>query len=225
MKIQSTKSEGVANCVNVLLYGRAGIGKTVALSRAPAPLILSAEAGLLSLSKTDTPYAVITSVDDLREAFVWLQGSDEAKQYQTVCIDSLSEICDIAFEDCKRRVGTKPAELYPELRASVRPILASFRTLDKHFIATARETVTQTKRDDVVKPAVVGNKLSDDIPYMFDIVLHYTLDADDKRIVYSNSDSGSIAKDRTCLLPATLRDTSNVLANVINTIKGVSHAR
>ena len=36
--------------VKVLVYGQAGSGKTTLIRTAPAPLILSAEAGLLSLA-------------------------------------------------------------------------------------------------------------------------------------------------------------------------------
>ena len=41
--------------VKVLVYGQAGSGKTTLIRTAPAPLILSAEAGLLSLAGTDIP--------------------------------------------------------------------------------------------------------------------------------------------------------------------------
>ena len=218
MKIKSTKTAGVVDGVNVLLYGRAGIGKTCALAQCPKPIIVSAEGGLLSLQHTDTPYVDVADMKQLREVYKWLSSSNEADKYRTVCIDSLSEICDIAFIDCKRRVGNKPAELYPELRSSVLPLLTAFRSMKKNFIATARETTKQFKRDDITMPTVVGNKLAEDVAYVFDVVLHYTLDADDKRIVYTNNSCGSIAKDRTGLLPPIIKDTSNLLSFVIKKI-------
>ena len=218
--VKSTKGVGVHAGINVLLYGRAGIGKTMSLSHCPDPIILSAEGGLLSLQAHDLPYIQIESTSDLRDAYKWLRDSADGKGYRTICIDSISEVCDLAFEECKRRVGTEPAKLYPELRASVLPILSAFRALPKHFVATARETTKQLKREQLTGPAVVGNKLTDDLPYVFDIVLHYTLDSDDHRIVYTNSDKGSIAKDRTGLLPPEIKDTEAVLGIIINTILG-----
>ena len=224
MKVQSTKGVGLSTGVNLLLYGRAGIGKTCALAYCPKPIILSAEGGLLSLQSLDIPYVTIGSPADLREVYAWLRKSEEGKQYQTICIDSISEICDLAFVDCKNRVGNDPATLYPELRSSVLPILTAFRSLPRHFVATARETTKQLKREQLTMPSVIGNKLSDDLPYVFDVVLHYTLDSDDNRIVYTNTDCGSVAKDRTGLLTAEIKDIGNdFLVKIIHKLTGVNN--
>ena len=194
VQVKTTKGVGSVAGVNLLLYGRAGIGKTCALAYCPKPIILSAEGGLLSLQTEDIPYITISNPSDLRGAYKWLLTED-GKQYQTICIDSISEICDLAFAECKQRVGNDPATLYPELRSSVLPILSAFRGLPRHFVATARETTKQLKREQLTMPSVVGNKLTDDLPYVFDVVLHYTLDSDDDRVVYTNTECGSVAKD------------------------------
>ena len=223
MQVKTTKDVGVIAGVNLLLYGRAGIGKTVALAHCPKPIILSAEGGLLSLQSIDIPYVTIGSPRDLREVYGWLLTED-GQQYQTICIDSISEICDLAFADCKQRVGNDPATLYPELRASVLPILSAFRRLPRHFVATARETTKQLKREQLTMPSVIGNKLSDDLPYVFDVVLHYTLDSDDNRIVYTNTECGSVAKDRTGLLQPEIKDIDKTfLSQIINQLTGVKH--
>ena len=218
-KIETTKTLAT-NYVNMLLYGRPGIGKTVALATAPEPLILSAEAGLLSLLHKDVPYVAIRSIGDLRDVYRWLMNSDEANQYRTVCIDSISEVCDMAFVDAKSRVGNEIPVLYSELRTTVLPLLSSFRNIPKHTVVTARETVKQSKRDTITMPTMVGNKLTDDLPYLYDIVLHYTLDDNDRRIIYTDSECGSVAKDRTGLLPKTITDTSNLVTDVISLFTG-----
>ena len=219
MQVNSTRS--YTNRASILLYGRAGIGKTVALSRAPKPLILSAEAGLLSLADTDTPYITIRSVQDLRDTYKWLQQGDNAKPYETICIDSLSEVCDMSFLECKDAVGTKVPALYSELRSRILPLISGFKKLHKHLVVTARET---TKLDDdkhsVKSPGVIGNKLVEDMPYLFDVVLYYCFNRENKRIVYTAGGVNHIAKDRTGLLPTIFTDTSNVLCDVITTILG-----
>lgn len=216
MQVKSTKNVGLDAGINLLLYGRAGIGKTFALAQCPSPIILSAERGLLSLQRVDVPYLTIDSIRDLQEAYVWLRDTEEGKTYQTICIDSISEICDIAFVACKARVGNDATKLYPELRASVLPILNAFRALPRHFVATARETTKTLKRESLTMPAVVGSRLTDDLPYVFDIVVHYTLDSDDNRVALTNSSQGSIAKDRTGLLPEEIKDTKDLLGYIIN---------
>ena len=219
-QIKSTKTLE-SNYLNMLIYGRAGVGKTVSLGTAPNPLILSAEAGMLSLLSTDIPYVSIRSLDDLRDVYAWLLTSTEADRYRTVCIDSISEVCDIAFVDCKKRVGSSIPTLYSELRTTVLPLLSAFRNLPKHIVATARETSKQGKNNEViVGPAMVGNKLTDDLPYLYDVVLHYTLDDNGNRVCYSNSSCGSIAKDRTGLLPAEIRGMETLVSEIINLIGG-----
>ena len=224
MKVQTTKNVEHVSVVNLLLYGRSGIGKTCALAWCPSPIILSAENGLMSLKSKDIPFVEITSIQSLRETFVWLTKSKEGEQYQTICIDSISEVCDLAFNDCKQRIGNDPVKLYPELRSTVQPLLAAFKSLPRHFIATAHETTKQLGDDQLTVPSVIGNKLADYLPYVFDVVLHYTLDGDNERIVYTNADRGSVAKDRTGLLTAEITDiTDKFLVDVLEQLTGVKN--
>ena len=100
------------------------------------------------------------------------------------------------------------------------PLLSAFRGLPKHVVATAREVVKETRRETMVMPAMVGNRLTDDLPYLFDMVLHYTLDEHDKRVIYTNSECGSIAKDRTGLLPSELRGMDNLVGDILGIVHG-----
>ena len=221
--VNTTKKVSAVVGVNILIYGRAGIGKTMSLADCPSPIIISAEGGLLSLQSRDIPYVTVKSAYELREVYMWLKGSEEANGYETVAIDSISEVCDQVMIESKVKAGRQagdPAVLYPMHRATVLPILTAFRDLPRHFVATAKEQTQKLKRETLTMPAVIGSKLSDDLPYVFDVVLHYTLDGEDKRIVHTDSSCGSIAKDRTGLLPATIKDTSKVLRRVINKITG-----
>ena len=224
MKVQSTKGVGLPSGVNLLLYGRSGIGKTCSLAYCPKPIILSAEKGLLSLKSMAVPYIQIDDIESLRRAYAWLMKSNEGKQYQTICIDSISEVCDQAMTECKQRIGNDPAKLYPELRSTVLPLLSAFKSMPRHFVATAHETTKQLQHDQLTAPSVTGNKLSDDLPYAFDVVLHYTLDGDGERIVYTNADTGSIAKDRTGLLSPEIPDIDErFLFKIINKLTGVNN--
>ena len=222
MQVNLTSS--ATNRASILLYGRPGIGKTVAISRTPKPLILSAEAGLLSLAGTDTPYITIKSIQDLRDTYKWLQQDDNSKPYETICIDSISEICDMSFLECKDAVGTKVPALYSELRSRILPLISGFKKLHKHLVVTARET---TKLDDdkhsVKSPGVIGNKLVEDMPYLFDIVLYYYFNRENARMVCTKGGVNHIAKDRTGLLPTFYTDTSYFLMDIIKTILGDNH--
>ena len=62
-----------------MVYGGAGVGKTVLCSTAPNPVIISAEAGLLSLRDFDIPYVSVTKYEDLVDVYKWMASSAEAK--------------------------------------------------------------------------------------------------------------------------------------------------
>ena len=223
MEIYSTREAGLYSGATILLYGQAGIGKTTALASLPKPLILSAEAGLLPLQDSDVDFVKVSELADVRKAYKWLHDKTNADKYQSVVIDSLSEVCDIAFLDCKKRVGDDVTKLYPELRSTVATLLRAFKGLPIHFVCTARETVKELRKGKQSAPTVVGNKLAEDIPHVFDIVLHYTIDADNRRVVYTDTSSGSVAKDRTGKLPPMIEDTDQFLGKIINHVTGGSN--
>ena len=223
MELFSTKNVGIDSGANILLYGHAGVGKTTSLASLPDPLIISAEAGLLSLKDHDMPYVKVASLDDVREVYKWLASHDETHGFRSVCIDSLSELCDIAFKDCQDRVGNEVQKLYPELRNTVARLIRNFKRLPVHFVCTAREQVKELRNGRISAPTVIGNKLADDLPHAFDLVLHYTINSANERLVHTNSVSGSIAKDRTGKLPDTISDTKNLFGIILNKILGESN--
>ena len=56
--------------VKALVYGLSGAGKTTLLPSLPNPVVLSAEAGLLSIRGSDIPFIEIKSMEDLRGILV-----------------------------------------------------------------------------------------------------------------------------------------------------------
>jgi hypothetical protein len=85
--IQILKTGGVhTNGVKMLVYGNAGAGKTSLCATLPTPIIISAEAGLLSIQSADLPYIEIKSIDDLREAYTWATESKEAGELSLIHI-------------------------------------------------------------------------------------------------------------------------------------------
>ncbi len=91
-----------ASGVKLLVYGQAGAGKTSLIKTLPNPVVLSAEGGLLSIQDADLPYIEISTMDALREAYHWLAGSDEARGFQSVALDSISEIAEVVLNHEKK---------------------------------------------------------------------------------------------------------------------------
>ena len=57
-----TTSTLASNGAKLLVYGQAGAGKTTLAATLPAPIILSAEGGLLSIQDANLPYIEVTSM-------------------------------------------------------------------------------------------------------------------------------------------------------------------
>ena len=96
IKLQNTRDVAV-NGIKCLVYGQAGAGKTSLIKTLPNPVVLSAEAGLLSIADQDIPFIQIETIEQLQEAYLWLKDSEESKQFQSVALDSISEIAEVVL--------------------------------------------------------------------------------------------------------------------------------
>lgn len=187
--------------VKVLVYGLSGAGKTTLLPSLPSPIVLSAEAGLLSIRGSDIPFIEIKSMEDLREAYVWLSESEEAKQYESVGIDSLSEIAEVVLSNEKKNCKD-PRAAYGEMQDQVSSLIRAFRDLpNKHVYMSAKAERSQNEAGALLyAPSMPGNKLGQSLPYFFDLVfaLRCENDADGKiqRMIQTDTDGFWMAKDR-----------------------------
>jgi AAA domain len=194
--------------IKALVYGRAGVGKTRLAQTAPRPLILSAEAGLLSLRKADIPAIEVTSVDHLKEIYQWLTESKDASAYDTIYIDSLSEMAEVLLSNAKAGIND-PRQAYGALQEQMTILVRAFRDLpNKHVVMVAK---IESKVDEVTKvstymPAMPGTKLSQQLPYLFDevfrLAIGYTADKTEYRYLQTRADFQHEAKDRSGALEA-----------------------
>jgi len=171
MKIRYTDNQKLYH-VKVLVYGLAGTGKTTLCATAPNPIVLSAESGLLSLRKQKIPFVDIGTYKELTESFLWAQSSTEAKNYQTICLDSLSEVAETVLVELKK-TSKDPRQAYGQLQDQMTQIIRSFRDLDKHvyFSAKQERVVTDPVAGTIaIYPGLPGTKLGQQLPYFFDEV-------------------------------------------------------
>ena len=164
-------TEASVSGVKLLVYGQAGAGKTRLVPTLPKPILLSAESGLLSLQGEDIPYITIGTMADLHEAYTWLTESEEAQQYESVALDSLSEIAEVVLS-AEKRVAKDPRQAYGEMQDQMTSLIRAFRDLPgKHVYFSAKVEKTQ---DDMGRllyaPSMPGNKTGQALPYFFDEV-------------------------------------------------------
>ena len=196
-----------ANGVKVLVYGQSGAGKTSLVKTLPKPIVLSAEGGLLSIQDADLPFIEIGDMDTLKEAYSWLAGSDEAKQYQSVALDSISEIAEVVL-NTEKKATKDPRQAYGAMQEQMADIIRAFRDLPgRHVYMSAKLEKTQDEMGRVLyAPSMPGNKTGQALPYFFDEVLALRVEKDGEgvtqRALMCDSDGLWLAKDRSGKLEA-----------------------
>ncbi len=203
LKSTSTVKSG---SIKMLAYGQAGSGKTSLIPTLPAPVILSAEGGLLSISDKEIPFLDISDMDALREAYKWLAESDEAKQFASVAIDSISEIAEVCLGK-EKALAKDPRAAYGEMQTTMAEIIRSFRDLPRHILMTAKLEKAQDEMGRMLySPSMPGNKTGQSLPYYFDIVAALRVEKDaegvTQRAMMLESDGMWQAKDRSGKLAA-----------------------
>lgn len=205
--LKSTRGYGQQEGVKILTYSPAGYGKTTLCATAPTPVILSAESGLLSLRKHDLPYWEIKSITDLRQAYLWAKTSTEAKQFQTICIDSISEIAEtvLAFQKGKNKDGRMA---YGDMIDEMNKVIKEFRDLQGFNIyMSAKQERVKNEATGVIMnvPSMPGAKLGANLPYLPDEVFQLCIEgvgASSFRFLRCQPDFMNEAKDRSGALTA-----------------------
>lgn len=225
MPIEWTTSSrtNLSGGIKVLIYADSGMGKTAMCATAPKPLIISAESGLLVLNKKnleklygvknpaisyDSPVMKIATVSDLTEAHLWLTSAHEAKQFDTICIDSISEIGEVVLNNAKRQVKD-PRQAYGELIEKMESVVRAYRDLPGvNVYISAKIEPMKDELTGIMRygPSMPGAKLGPKLPYFFDEVFKLGVNKDLQgnpfRYLQTSADLQTIAKDRSGALDA-----------------------
>ena len=220
------KSTGnlAGNGVKLLVYGPAGAGKTTLIPTLPNVVVLSAEGGLLSIQDAELPFIEITTMAELQEAYKWLAESQEATQFESVAIDSISEIAEVAL-NYEKKVNKDPRAAYGAMQEQMADIIRAFRDLPaKHVLMTAKLEKTQDEMGRILyAPSMPGNKTGQSLPYFFDEVLALRVEKDAdgvaQRALMCDSDGLWLAKDRSGKLDAWEAPDLTVIINKIGAKK------
>jgi hypothetical protein len=214
---QASASAGV----KALVYAPAGLGKTVLVSTLPAPVLISAEAGTLSLKRKnleklfgvgrkdiayDIPTIVIQTYEDFVDALNWCKGAREAQSFQSVALDSITEMAEAVLNNAKRTVKD-PRQAYGDLIERMETKIREFRSLPKHVYFAAKLEPFKDEMTGGVKygPSMPGKKLGPALPYFFDEVFTLRIGMDPTtqqsyRYLQTQPDIQYEAKDRSGML-------------------------
>ena len=238
----TTSQQGSQGGVKVLVYAESGAGKTMLCATAPKPVIISAEAGLLSLSRQniekvfgagvpgisyDIPVLRITTVQDLVDIFAWLTNpvNRAREHFSTICLDSVSEIAEKVLANAKLQVKD-PRQAYGELVDKMLDTVKKFRDIEGfHVYMAAKMEPMKDEMTGITRywPSMPGKILGPQMPYLFDEVfrlgVNKTPQGQKYRFLQTDQDLQYIAKDRSGLLEEL--EPAN-LTHVFNKILGVA---
>lgn len=205
MAIEVKNTKSFANHgIKILVYGPAGSGKTRLIKTLTNPIVLSAEAGLLSLSGEDIPYIEVHNMADLEEAYKFIK--EHIDEYGCVVLDSISEIAEVvlAAEKEKNKDGR---QAYGALLDTMKAMVRAFRDLPTNIYFSAQ---MEKQQDDTGRifygPGAPGTKVSQMLPYLFDEILTLRVEPNQEgkleRWLQTFRDAVYEAKDRSGKLDA-----------------------
>jgi phage nucleotide-binding protein len=223
--LQVDKPKAQAPHINMLVYGRSSIGKTTLAGSADAVpemrnvLYIDAEAGTLSLRKThyDVDVIRITNWNELGDIYEALNAGSH--NYQTVVLDSLTELQDMCMREIMRQMKLDPDNIerdpdvpgmyeWNKSEKQIKRLIRAYRDLPMNVIFTAlMKEDKDPKTGTLMKLPDLPGKLAHRVAALFDIVLYYTIvprrsDDDDEteigqmRVVATQAGTNTVAKNR-----------------------------
>lgn len=158
--------------VKVLAHGGPGSGKTPMIKTAPRPVLCATEPGLLSLRDSDVPTWEAYTPAAIDEFMLWATTSQEAGQFDTICIDSVSQMAETYLEAALKS-NKHGLKAYGDMSESVMPHLRKlYHMQQKHVYLVAKQHLTDeggglTKK----RPYFPGKELNVKAPHLYDEIL------------------------------------------------------
>jgi hypothetical protein len=171
--------------VKTIIFGAPGSGKTPLIATAPRPVVLATEPGLASLRHTTVPVWEAYQPNKITEFMKWILESKEASAYDTVAVDSLSNVAELflSHELDEKKHGLKAYGAANEKTLDI--CNALFHMQQKHVIMNAKQTTADNGRQSIMQNGVVvyepilqkipyfpGKELNTKVPHLFDNVMH-----------------------------------------------------
>lgn len=171
--------------VKSVVFGAPGSGKTPLINTAPRPVLLVTEPGMLSMRGSNVPAWEAYTPQLIAEFFEWFMKSREASNFDTLGIDSISNIAEIilAEELSKVKHGMKAYGNMSERTMKIANDL--YYMPQKHIVMIAKQGLVENGRQTILqngevtyepimqkRPFFPGKDLNVKIPHLFDNVMH-----------------------------------------------------
>lgn len=171
--------------VKATIFGGPGSGKTPLINTTPRPVLLVTEPGMLSMRTSSIPAWEAYTPALVTEFFDWFMKSKESANFDTLAIDSISNIAEIVLIDelIKTKHGLKA---YGNMSERVMKICNDLYYMQqKHIVMIAKQTQVENGKQTILqggeivyepimqkRPFFPGKDLNVKIPHLFDNVMH-----------------------------------------------------
>lgn len=154
-----------------LIFGPAGSGKTPLLNTAPRPLLLATEPGLLSMKGSTIPTYEAYTPKAISDFFAWFFNSNETKNFDTLGIDSASQIADIFLIDAQKN-NKHGLKAYGEMADNTMEHLRTlYYTRYKHTYVICKEEIKDIDSQSMRRPYFPGQVLPIQVPHLYDFII------------------------------------------------------
>lgn len=154
-----------------LVYGPAGSAKTPIFNTAPRPLLLATEPGLLSMKGSKIPTYEAYTPAKINEFFKWFFNSTETKNFDTLGIDSASQVADIFLIDAQKN-NKHGLKAYGEMaEATMEHLRTLYYTRYKHTYVICKEEIKDLDGQSMRRPYFPGQVLPISVPHLYDFIL------------------------------------------------------
>lgn len=156
----------------------------------------------MSLRHLDIPVIEVLTIDDLQEAYQFVTEAQEAKSFDWICLDSISEIAEVCLA-AEKKSTKDPRAAYGALADKMGHIVRSFRDLrgkNVYFSCKQAREKDESSGSTLYVPALPGKMLTQGISYYFDFVFALRVEKDAEsqpyRVLQTSRDFNYECKDR-----------------------------
>jgi len=155
--------------VKSVVYGPAGSGKTPIINTAPRPLLLATEPGLLSMRGSTVPTYIADTGAKIDDFFKWFFESTETKNFDTIAIDSGTQIAETYLKEAEKTNKHGLAAYGVANANTLKHLETLYFMAQKHVYLIGKQSV---EADGSKKPYWPGKELPTKLPHMYDQILH-----------------------------------------------------
>lgn len=158
--------------VKAVIFGAPGSGKTPVLNTAPRPVLLATEPGLLSMKGSTVPTWLGTTAETIDEFFTWIFNSSEAKNFDTIAVDSTSQMAE-TFLQSALKTNKHGLQAYGEMATrTMKHLRQLYFAQQKHTYLIAKEEKIEESGMQIRRPYHPGKQLPVEVPHLYDAILH-----------------------------------------------------